>query len=145
ADDDGLARIAAGSSSDPRVRLLQELALAWNEADLVMAQWWLDRCDDRGYLEHPLDELLAEGAEACGCDRREMDVVRLRLLNGPWPGMAAADPGECLRAQLAQQPEGPERELAGRILADHLALLASHDHAGLAQALGTTAGQTAAA
>jgi len=145
ADDDGMARIAAGSSSDPRVRLLQELAVTWRDADLVLAQWWLDRCDDRGYLEHPLDELLAEGADACGCDKREMDVIRLRLLNGPWPGMAAADPGECLQAQLAQLPDTPGRTLAARILSDHLALLASHDHTGLAKALDATADQTAAA
>lgn len=145
ADDDGMARIAAGSSSDPRVRLLQELAVTWREADLVLAQWWLDRCDDRGYLEHPLDELLTEGAGACGCGEREMQVIRLRLLNGPWPGMAAADPGECLQAQLAQLPDTPERALAARILSDHLVLLASHDHAALAKALGSTADDTAAA
>ena len=138
-DDDGMARIAAGSSTDPRVRLLQELSMDWANDDLPLAQWWLDHCDDRGYLEQPVDALAREGAEALAIDAAALLHARLRLLAGPWPGMAAADAGECLRAQLARLPDSPERELAGRILADHLDLLARHDHAALAKALGVEA------
>ncbi len=145
-DDDGIARIAAGSSTDPRVRLLQELALDWNLADLRLAQWWLDHCDDRGYLEQPLDELIQTGARALSVPRQEMRTVRLRLLHGPWPGMAAADAAECLRAQLARQraharPMGAEAAtfaLADRILGAHIGLLAAHDHAALASILAVT-------
>lgn len=134
-DDDGMARIADSASSDPRVRLLRELALQWNARDLELAAWWLDRCDDRGYLEQPLHELLAEGRSAFPQRADELEITRQHLLHGDWPGMAARDAGECLRAQLAAQPESEPRNLADRILRDHLDLLASHDEAALAQAL----------
>jgi RNA polymerase sigma-54 factor len=134
-DDDGMARIADSASTDPRVRLLQELAVHWNTRDLELAAWWLDRCDDRGYLEQPLDELLEEGRSAFPQRADELEVIRQRLLHGDWPGMAARDSGECLRAQLAAQPESESRTLADRILREHLDLLAGHDEAALAQAL----------
>ena len=134
-DDDGMARIAHPASNDPRVRLLQELALHWNARDLELAAWWLDRCDDRGYLEQPHDELLAEGRAAFPQRAGELEVIRQRLLHGDWPGMAARDAGECLRAQLAAQPENEARSLADRILREHLELLAAHDEAALARAL----------
>ncbi|KQY52706.1 RNA polymerase factor sigma-54 [Lysobacter sp. Root494] len=134
-DDDGMARIADPASSDPRVRLLRELAVHWNARDLELAAWWLDRCDDRGYLEQPLHELLSEGRSAFPQHADELEIIRQRLLHGDWPGMAARDAGECLRAQLAAQPESEPRNLADRILRDHLDLLASHDEAALAQAL----------
>src|SRR5690606_22050269 len=50
-DDDATGRIADGESSDPRLRLLRLLSLHWNADDLEVAAWWLDHCDDRGYLE----------------------------------------------------------------------------------------------
>ncbi len=149
-DSDATARIAAGSSSDPRVRLLQELALNWNMEDLRVAQWWLDQCDDRGYLEHPLAELIVAGASALDVSREDMTTTRLRLLNGPWPGMAAADATECLLAQLAQQRAAIQRTpgdtattrdaladcaVAERILSGHIELLAGHNYAALATKL----------
>ena len=134
-DDDGMDRIADSASSDPRVRLLQQLALHWNARDLELAAWWLDRCDDRGYLEQPLQDLLSEGCSAFPQHAGELEVVRQRLLHGDWPGMAARDAGECLRAQLAAQPESELRTLADRILREHMGLLATHDETALVQAL----------
>lgn len=136
--DDAAARIAAEGSSDPRVRLLELLAVHWNARDLALAAWWLDRCDDNGYLEQPLAELSALAAQAFPAQADELEIVRLRLLHGDWPGMAAADAGECLRAQLAQHSDSPVRAIAMRILGEHLPLLAAHDDAALACALDAT-------
>jgi len=144
-DDDGMARIAQSASSDPRVRLLQQLALHWNARDLELAAWWLDRCDDRGYLEQPLEELLAEGRSAFPQRAGELETIRQRVLHGDWPGMAARDVGECLRAQLAAQPESELRTLADRILRRHMDLLAAHDESALAQALAVEPGLVRAA
>ena len=143
--DDATLRIADPASSDPRVRLLQQLALHWNPRDLELASWWLDHCDDHGYLEHPLDELLAQGAQAFPRCADELALARQRLLHGEWPGMAAADAGECLQAQLRLLPRGPVRELATRILECHLDLLAAHDEDAIAVALGTDATQVRSA
>lgn len=143
--EDATARIADQASSDPRVRLLQQLALHWNQRDLQRAAWWLDQCDDRGYLEQPLAELTALGATALNDNAGELEVVRQRLLHGEWPGMAARDAGECLRAQLSMQPASHAREMAMRILTRHIDLLASHDTAALATVLETDATQVHAA
>ena len=143
--EDATARIADQASSDPRVRLLRQLAQHWNERDLQRAAWWLDHCDDRGYLEQPLPELAALAAQAFPGQGGELEVIRQRLLHGDWPGMAARDPGECLRAQLAALPDGPTRKLAMRILARHIDLLAAHDNAALVAALKADVDQVHAA
>ena len=143
--EDATLRIADQASSDPRVRLLRQLAQHWNERDLQRASWWLDHCDDRGYLEQPLAELAVLGATAFPNQAGELEVVRQRLLHGDWPGMAACDAGECLRAQLAALPESATRKLAMRILSGHIELLAAHDHAALASALKADAAQVRAA
>ncbi|WP_298576824.1 RNA polymerase factor sigma-54 [uncultured Luteimonas sp.] len=135
-DEDGVLRIADGESSDPRLRLLRLLSLHWAAQDLPVAAWWLDHCDDRGYLEQPLDALLAEARAAFPERADEVGLLRLRLLHGDWPGMAAADAGECLSAQLRALPADATRALALRILAAHLDLLATHDEAALAAATG---------
>lgn len=135
-NDDATARIAAGESSDPRVRLLDALALRWNAHDLALASWWLDHCDDHGLLESPLSELQAHGAQALGVDVAELERLRQRLLHSECAGAAAADAGECLLAQLAELAEDPTRALAEHILRGHIALLAAHDHDALAAVLG---------
>ncbi|TCT23274.1 RNA polymerase factor sigma-54 [Thermomonas haemolytica] len=149
-DDDPTARIAAGQSSDPRQRLLDQMALRSTPRELALAAYWLDCCDDRGYLEGPPDALAAQGAsqlreELAGVSADELLAARQRLLDGEWPGMAAADPRECLLAQLRALPPGPARTLAMQIVSGHLDLLARHDQAGLAAALGATSEEIAAA
>jgi RNA polymerase sigma-54 factor len=144
-DDDACARIAAGESSDWRVRLLQELSFELAPAGLRLAQWWLDHCDDLGFLEQPLDELLAAGAAALDTAPAALEAARQRLLHGDWTGVAAASAAECLLAQLDRTPDAPERALAGRILRERIDALAAHDHAALAAALQVTTAQVAAA
>lgn len=150
-DEDATARIAAGESSDPRQRLLQQLQLRCNAQDLAMAAWWLDCCDDRGYLEAEPAELARHGAAqlqdalpGVGAD----DLLAARqhlLLDGDWPGMAAADPRECLLAQLRALPTSETRALALRIVGEQLDALARHDLATLAARLDATSAEVAAA
>lgn len=139
-EDDAAARIAAGESSDWRQRLLSLLALQWRPHTLAMASFWLDHCDERGYLEGDLHALCQRGVSQLGVDAGELEVVRQRLLHGEWPGVAASDAGECLRAQLDLLPESKARACARRILADELDRLAAHDEAGLARALDASTG-----
>lgn len=135
-DEDGMLRIADSESSDPRLRLLRQLALHWDARDLPVAAWWLDQCDDRGYLEQPLDVLLDAARDAFPARAGDVGMLRQRLLHGDWPGMAAADPSECLAAQLRALPADATRDLARRIVAGHLDLLATHDAGRLATATG---------
>lgn len=136
--DDPTALLSARGSSDPRVRLLELLALQWESQDLAIAAWCLDHCDDRGYLEIPLAGLIAAGSRALRVTAADVAQVRHRLLHGEWPGMTAVDLAESLAAQLAAGPDTPQRELARRVLDGHLDLLAARDTGALAKALGET-------
>ncbi|MFC0677079.1 RNA polymerase factor sigma-54 [Lysobacter korlensis] len=140
-EDDATARIAAGESTDARVRLLDQLRLSWDDGELAMAAFWLDHCDDRGYLELDREALLAEGASALDVAIDGLEAIRQRLLHGDCPGLAAMDPSECLRAQLAVLRPSAERALALRIVREHLGALASQDHSALATALGVDGAQ----
>src|SRR5690606_37410104 len=83
--------------------------------------------------------LLAAARAAFPARAGDVGVLRTRLLHGDWPGMAAADPAECLAAQLRALPECDARACALRIVARHLDLLAARDETGLAKATGTAA------
>lgn len=150
-DDDATARIAAGESSDPRQRLLAQLQLRCGARELAMAAYWLDCCDDRGYLEGDPDTVARLGTAALAdggitATRAQMLALRERLLlDGEWPGMTAAGPVECLLAQLRALPDSEARTLAMRILADHLEPLARHDLPALAAQLSAAPEAVAAA
>ena len=55
--DDRMQHVAAGQSSDPHLRVLQGLALELDERRLAIAAFWLEHCDDAGYLVAPREEL----------------------------------------------------------------------------------------
>jgi len=134
-DDDRMARIAEGHSTDPHVRVLRELALELDPRSLAVAAFWLEHCDDAGYLDAPLDGLQQRASVLHELPAARVEAIRQRLLHGDPAGLAATDPGECLRAQLAALPgRVPARHLAMRILAGPLERLATHDYAGLATA-----------
>jgi len=135
--DDRLQQVAAGESSDPHLRVLQGLALELDERMLAIAAFWLEHCDDAGYLVAPRAELALLASARLDADARTVESVRQRLLAGDPAGMAAIDLRECLQAQLAALPgQVAGRPLAARILADDLALLAAHDYPRLAQRVG---------
>ncbi len=150
-DDDATARIAAGESSDPRQRLLQQLQLRCSARDLAIAAWWLDHCDDRGYLEGDPAELARQGAVQLADELPDasagalLDARQRLLLDGDWPGMAAADPRECLLAQLRALPASDARSLALRIVGEQLETLARHDLPALAKQLGASSAEVATA
>lgn len=136
-EDDRLQRIAAGESTDPQLRVLQALALELDERHLSVAAFWLEHCDDAGYLTAPRAELALLASARLDVDADTVEAVRQRLLAGDPAGLAAQDLRECLLAQLAALPgRVPGRPLAARILCGDLDLLAGHDYPRLAQAVG---------
>ncbi len=135
-DDDRMARVAAGESTDPQLRMLNALALELDESDLAIATFWLEHCDDAGYLQAPLGELSRLASARLDRTADDVEAIRQRLLQGDPAGMAAVDLRECLLAQLAALPGAVAgRHLAGRLLDADLQLLANHDYAALAKAL----------
>lgn len=137
ADEDRMARIAAGESSDPQLRVLNALALELDDADLAAAAFWLENCDDAGYLQAPLAQLTQLASARLDRTAGDLEAIRQRLLHGEPAGMAAVDLRECLQAQLTALPgQVPARHLAQRLLGADLQLLADHDYASLARQLG---------
>jgi len=136
AEDDRTARLAAGESSDPHLRILQALALDLDEGDLSIAGFWLEHCDDAGYLDAPLPQLTLLASARFDRDGAHVESIRQRLLQGEPAGMAACDLRESLQSQLAALPGTvPARHLAARLLGEDLQLLASHDYAAIARHL----------
>ncbi len=136
ADDDHMARIAAGESTDPQLRILNTLALELDEADLIVARYWLEQCDDAGYLQGALPALTQLACARLDRTAADVEAVRQRLLQGEPAGMAAVDLRECLLAQLTALPGCvPARHLAARLLDADMQLLANHDLPALSQAL----------
>ena len=134
--DDRMQRIAEPGSSDPFVRVLQALALELDPPELEIAAFWLEHCDDAGYLDGDHAALLLRATARFDMAAHRIEAIRQRLLHGEPAGLAARDLGECLQAQLAALPSPcPGRPLAARILGSCLDALASHDHAAIAARL----------
>lgn len=98
----------------------------------------IDALDEDGYLREGLDPVLAalymlEPAVS----KDEVEAVRLRVQRMDPTGVASLDLGDCLAAQLEQLDVATEgRELARRIVASELDLLAKRDFGRLAKKLG---------
>ncbi|WP_312315735.1 RNA polymerase factor sigma-54 [Stenotrophomonas sp.] len=135
-DDDRMQRIAADESTDPQLRALQRLSLELDARQLEVAGFWLEHCDDAGYLTAPLSQLQLLASARSDMDAAGVEAVRQQILHGDPAGLAACDLHECLSAQLrALHGRVPARHLAQRVLDQGLALLAAHDYAALARQL----------
>jgi len=132
-DDDRMANIEAGESSDPQLRALTTLALELDRDALEIAAFWLENTDDAGYLADDISTLTAIAAERFNISKTHAESIRQKILHGEHTGMAARDLRECLQVQLAALPgRVPARAIAARILAEALELLAAHDEEALA-------------
>jgi len=131
-DDDPLQRLAAPASSDLHLQILSALALELPPRQWEVAMFWLEHCDEAGYLEGEYAALLDAASTRFALPAAELEAVRQTLLHGDPAGMAARDVRECLQAQLtALSGLVPGRRLAQRIIDDGLDLLARHDYRAL--------------
>jgi RNA polymerase sigma-54 factor len=107
--------------------------------DLVLAKAIVESLDDDGYLRLPLQDLVEVTALDPVTSVEELQIA-LRLVQSLDPaGIGARNVGECLLLQLPAIADPDERELARRIVTDHLDCLAAKDVTGLARLLGREA------
>lgn len=130
----------ASASVSMRERLSSDLGNYHLEPrDRLLAEFVIDALDDDGYLRVPLMSL-------CSADHSEFSPVpdegewmaALRLVQQlDAPGLAARDLTECLTLQLkaARNVDDAVRELALRIVQDHLDRLGKNDCVGLRRVL----------
>ena len=97
----------------------------------------IDALDDDGYLREGLEPVLAAlRTLEPAASKDEAEAVRLRVQRFDPTGVASLDLGDCLAVQLEQlDPRVEGRELARRIVASELDLLAKRDFGKLAKKL----------
>ena len=109
--------------------------LPLSDRDRVFVGAIIESLDDDGYLRTGLDELAALSELEPAVEECEMNTA-LKLVQSLDPaGIAACSVSDCLRLQLPVIENETERELARRIVTEHLDRLAQHDVAALAKAL----------
>ncbi|MFP5358712.1 MAG: RNA polymerase factor sigma-54 [Gammaproteobacteria bacterium] len=131
------ANLHTGTSLHEHLTWQAQLA-SLDPLEAEIALHLIDSIDDEGYLQD-WDELSARLAALPGADAgRVARVLRLVQDFDP-PGVGARSLEECLRLQLLQLPAATSgRDAALQLVAAHLPLLARHDEAGIARALGLT-------
>jgi RNA polymerase sigma-54 factor len=110
--------------------------LPLTERDLVLSHALVESLDDDGYLRMDLQELgEIAGLEPAATDE-ELQIALKRVQSLDPAGVAARSVQECLLLQLPAIDDERERELARRVVSDHLDALAAKDVNGLARKLG---------
>jgi RNA polymerase sigma-54 factor len=151
ADDDAEPLAWAASSTSLREHLrLQLVQTRASPRDRALIEFLIEAVDENGYLESPLEELLALLPAEAAVEADEL-ATALRLLQSfDPPGVGARSASECLSIQLtvrATAAPGIDRTLAlaRRIVSEHLQLLASRDFGKLRRLLEAGDAELAAA
>ncbi len=131
----------AAAETTLREHLLDQLSATRCEPrDRALVELLIDDLDDDGFLESSPQEILAMIPEEAGIDADELVTALSLLQSFDPPGVGAADLRESLLLQLqrgetAAQTPPATRELAMRLVSQHLALLAARDFTKLKRAL----------
>lgn len=136
--DDG-ERERAADAPDLRAELAWQMALRpLSERDRAIAGVLIDAIGDDGYLHESDEEILGALPADWRICVEDVAVIRCLLQQCDPPGVGARDLRECLLLQLRQRPAEPARDLALRIVAEHLQTLPKTDTQQLARRLGAT-------
>jgi RNA polymerase sigma-54 factor len=106
--------------------------------DHALACAIVESLDDDGYLRTPLEEIAATPGMPDGVDADEMLIALKRVQSLDPCGVGARSVSECLQLQVDTIDDAEEREIARKIVTDHLDRLAQHDVNGLARLLKKT-------
>lgn len=106
--------------------------------DRLLAEAIIDSLDDDGYLRLDLAELPAIAGLNPPADADEVQIALHHVQSLEPTGVAARSVAECLRLQSMLMDCPRERELAQRIVTDHLQELAARDLNGLSRRLGAS-------
>ncbi|MDE2309718.1 MAG: RNA polymerase factor sigma-54 [Betaproteobacteria bacterium] len=135
-EEDSHAEVVAGTPS-LREHLIWQLNMSQlDERDKKIIGLLIDALDENGYLAQPLQEIAELLPEQLDVTLDDLETALTQLQNLGEPGIGARDLGECLALQLKALPEHtPYRDLALRIVTQHLGLLAARDFTKLKKAL----------
>ncbi len=130
-----------------REHLMWQLDMAPMDArEHAMAEVIIDALDDNGYLSEPPETLLAVFPDELSVGADELEAVRRQVQRFDPVGVASTSLRDCLDAQSSQlDPDTPCLDLARRIIAGELDLLARNNLARLSQRLQADPGEVAEA
>jgi RNA polymerase sigma-54 factor len=138
-DDDEDADFGQQVACNPSLRehLMQQLGeMRLAPADRILVNALIDALDERGYLSESLEQIAALMPPEVDLGLPELEVALKYLQNFEPAGVGARTAAECLDLQLKALPrETPGRELALRVVREHLETLAARDFARLKRQL----------
>ena len=133
---DGERELATGAP-DLRSELAWQMAMRpLTERDRAIAAALIDAIGDDGYLHEDNDGIAAALPAQWQVDGAEIETVLRLIQQCDPPGVGARNLRECLLLQLQQQPPGATRDLALRIVGEHLETLPRTEPQQLARRLG---------
>ena len=106
-----------------------------SERDRSLVRLLIEALDDDGYLAQSLEELVDMLPLELEVDLDELQIALKHLQNFDPPGIGARSASECLALQLANQAESKTRDLALKIVRNHLDQLAARDYVRLRKAV----------
>jgi RNA polymerase sigma-54 factor len=136
-DDDRVSEIADQSGETLRDHLLWQLRLErLSPRDFVIGQAIVDAINEDGYLTASLDTICQAVAPEHVVTIQEVEAVLAVVQQLDPAGVCARSLAECLLLQLAVlEADTPGLELARRLAAEHLELLAARQYAALRRRL----------
>ncbi len=131
-----LGEVAAETPS-LREHLIWQLNMSQHDVrDRKIIGLLIDALDVNGYLAQPLEEIVEMLPEELDITLDDLETALVQLQHLDQPGIAARTLSECLALQLKALPEDtPGRDLALRLVTQHLNLLGAHDFAKLKKLL----------
>lgn len=139
-DDDASFGEVAADKPNLRDHLILQLNLSLLEKrDKQIIGLLIDALDDNGYLTLPLEEIAAFLPAELDITLDDLETALVQLQHLDDPGIAARNLSECLSLQLQalsyDNHTHPNLDVAQRLVANHLDLLAAHDYTKLKKIL----------
>jgi len=136
-DDDGDYNFQEAAPETLREHLLSQLKLMpLSERDQMLAMVLIDAINEDGYLEQPLEDLVAMFEPEAEVDLLELQTALKHIQNLDPAGVGARNLAECLSLQLRVLPEQTAlAALSRNLVENHLPLLAARDYAKLRKLL----------
>ncbi len=128
-DESGCHAEASTNGPSLREHLILQLSVSQhNTRDCKIIGLLIDALDDNGYLAQSLEEIVEMLPKQLEVTLNDAETALVQLQHLDAPGIAARSLSECLALQLKALPEDTAgRDVALRLVTQHLKLLAAHN------------------
>ncbi|HRE18020.1 MAG TPA: RNA polymerase factor sigma-54 [Rhodocyclaceae bacterium] len=135
-DDDSDSQEIHASVTSLRDHLCWQLGMSQlSERDHMLVRFLIEALDEDGYLSASLPELLETVPDDFEIELEELEIALKYVQSLDPVGIGARNARECLALQIKAKPADPVRDLALRVVEQHLDLLAARDFAKLKRLL----------